>query len=193
MKNNKNNNMKMCSVFLAFCGLLFSCTAHSISLDSTLESWKYEKLTLPFDFAPNIDYQGVKEHKLSPGMYQLKAKDYFSYLLLFKIKSKTLLIKSELKTLLERYNKGLFAQAARDNALHLIDKIKITSVQGYKNNYHATLNFYDCINQCQQLTIIIELEQKLINGDLLIMASASAQPQSSDVWDTMRRTWYEMK
>ena len=113
---------------------------------------------------------------------------------LFKLKEKSLLSKSELKSLLEEYYKGLFtAISANKKTTATTSDIRVIQIQGYKTHYHATLSFHDCFNDCQKLSIIIELEQKLQDGDLYLMASASTQPQSSDVWDIMRRTWYEMK
>ncbi|MBM7072531.1 hypothetical protein JQC92_10870 [Shewanella sp. 202IG2-18] len=168
--------------------------AQDISIESTLESWKYEKLELPLDFAPSITYQGFEELKFAPGMFKPTSTDYFSYIFLFKLDNNSLLSKKELKTLLEAYYKGLFsATSANKKTTATHSDIKVLQIQGYKTNYHATLNFHDCFNHCQQLSIIIELEQKLQNGNLHLMASASAQPQSSEVWDIMRRTWYEIK
>ena len=186
--------MKRILIILSFLSLAFTVQSQEISIQSTLDTWKYEKLTLPLDFAPNITYQGYEELKFAPGMFDPKAKDYFSYVFLFKLENTNLLNRGQLKTLLENYYKGLFIAISADKKTAAkVQDVKVTQIQGYKTNYHSSLNFYDCFNQCQKLAIEIELEQKQVDGNVIIMASASAQPQSSDIWDVMRRTWYEMK
>ena len=127
--------MKNIAIILSFLGLSFFTHAQDISIQSTLDSWKYERLTLPLDFAPNISYQGYEELRFAPGMFNPNASDYFSYIFLFKLENSHLLKKSELKGLLENYYKGLFTAISKDKKTTAkVQDVKLTQIQGYKSN-----------------------------------------------------------
>ena len=72
--------MKKHLIFLMLACFASLSHAQAISIQSTLETWKYEKLELPLNFAPNLPYQGFEELKFAPGMFKPNTNDYFSYI-----------------------------------------------------------------------------------------------------------------
>ncbi len=61
----------------------------------TPTDWRYEKIDLPLDFAPSINYNGFEELRFAPGMFDREAEKYFTYVFVISIEEVVILSKQK--------------------------------------------------------------------------------------------------
>ncbi len=69
--------------------------------------WKDERLVLPPDFAPDLDWTGVEHIRFAPGMFEAGEPDFFSYILVFLLETGSDVSKEGLESGMLFYYSGL--------------------------------------------------------------------------------------
>ena len=156
------------------------------------KDWRYEKMDLPLDFAPDFKYEGFEELRFAPGMFDTLSTTYFTYLFAIGINDKSEFLKSELELFLLEYYKGLCNAVAKSNELSVDTskiKIEIEDVDINENyqNYNAQIVFFDVFTNGQKIILNLELEVILISNEnkLYILALVSPQEKQADIWNEL--------
>ena len=69
--------------------------------------WKQERIKLPPTFARDMKLHGIEEVRFAPGMFQAKSESFFSYLFVFRLKTKPELTRKVIERELLVYYRGL--------------------------------------------------------------------------------------
>jgi hypothetical protein len=178
----------------------FSQESTPIILDGP-EDWKYEKIDFPLDFAPSLPYEGFEELRFAPGMFDIESSTYFTYLFVLSIQNKEELPKSELKTLLSKYYKGLYSAVAASKKMEIdTSQIKVHFGELKKSssptkNYSVQIDFIDCFTNGQNVLLNMELEviPKKQSKGLYVLSIVSPQSNQSVSWKELREVKEKIK
>lgn len=80
------------------------------------KGWRGERIQLPPAFAPGLKIKGVEEIRFAPGMFDAAAKDFFSYVIVFRLDEQPELPAETLRRELLTYYVGL-AKAVGQGAI----------------------------------------------------------------------------
>lgn len=146
--------------------LFFFTSLYSIAQDKdpiilkTPTDWRYEKIDLPLDFAPSINYKnGFEELRFAPGMFNPKSEKYFSYAFVIAINETVKLPKRKAKQLLYKYYRGLCYAVANSKKMAIdTSKIEIDLKRQKNSAYVGTVLYFDTFNSGEELLLNIDLE-----------------------------------
>lgn len=189
--------------------VLLFCTSFSISCISQEskpellhkpESWRFERMDFPLDFAPELKYSGFEELRFAPGMFDTLSHTYFTYLFAIIINDKSTFSFQELETFLLSYYKGLCYAVAKSNKLS-VDiskiKVKIEAVKAEKEsqNYNGQILFFDVFNDGREVVLNIELEiiNQIDQNKLYIIALVSPQKRQAGIWNELKEIRTQIK
>jgi hypothetical protein len=160
------------------------------------EDWKYERIDLPMDFAPEMTYEGFEELRFGPGMFDLTSSTYFTYLFAVSFENTTKVKKSALEDFILQYYRGLCAAVAGSkepsidyNEINVRLK-KTKKGKGRAAHYTAQLTFFDAFTNGQKITLNMDLEltvDKTMKKTYLL-ALVSPQAKEHDIWKLMYET-----
>ena len=71
------------------------------------QNWSGERIVLPPGFARDMQVKGIEEIRFAPGMFQPGAKDFFSYVIVFRLDDQPKLTVESLNAELLTYYRGL--------------------------------------------------------------------------------------
>lgn len=100
----------MASILLSFCATLVSAmllAEPEFVFETGTPPWKGERLVLPPDFAPDLEWSGVEHIRFAPGMFLADAPDFFSYILVFLLEPGSGVSKEGLESGMLVYYTGL--------------------------------------------------------------------------------------
>lgn len=166
---------------------------------TTPTDWRYEKVKLPLEFAPEITYTGFEELRFSPGMFDVNSPYHFTYLFAVSINNTPKLSKTEVMDFLLTYYKGLLGAVAKDNEKTIdLDKIAVTLDESKKakgKHFYANATIFDSFTDGRELTVHLDVE--IINDKQTkksyILAFASPQEMESEVWKKLYEIKSELK
>lgn len=162
---------------------------------NTLEDWRYEKIDFPLDFAPTLVYDGFEELRFSPGMFDTTSKTYFTYLFAISFNNISKISKSELKSFLSAYYKGLCNEVAKGKKMEVdtsqieINLYKHKNIKSKGKNYTAELLFFDTFTDGRKVVLHMEIDllKDKAKKQLYLFAKVSPQPKQSIIWKEMHQ------
>lgn len=160
------------------------------------EDWRFERITLPFDFAPEMPYTGFEELRFAPGMFDRSSENYFTYLFIASIKNEKKFSKRAIKNFLTQYYQGLSKAVAGENKEKLdFSNITISvkrnrTIKRKQKNYIATIVYLDTFNKGEEVILNMELTvvSNKKNPHTYLMVMVSPQEKNHSIWDFMRET-----
>jgi hypothetical protein len=192
---NKFNYMKRS--YLSFISaILFACTVYSQQKTPLLlkspADWGFERMDLPFDFAPGITYSGFEEIRFAPGMFDTTSANYFSYAFVVSINGIPLMNESRIKDFLDKYYKGLCISAGKEKKLapdtsQVKAEVKTVNDRTGKN-FSATVIFFDTFSNGRKITLFMEIEAivQLNNDKTYMIVLVSSGKDNKDIWNKLR-------
>jgi hypothetical protein len=112
-------------------------------LPATPDGWRYERLELPLDFAPEIELAGFEELRFAPGMFAPDSDSYFSYALAIRIDARLRVDEEILEGFFQKYYAGLCRSVAHSRGLELdLDSIR-TSVEFDGRDFLVSIAMFD--------------------------------------------------
>ncbi len=126
--------------------------------------WKFERINFPFGFAPELKFHGFEELRFSPGMFDTKALDYFTYIFVIETYYINKFDKETLYDFLKKYYRGLSNSVAssKGNVVDVSEiDLKIKKVKKDKKRgvyYLANINFLDTFTNGQMVYLNMDIQ-----------------------------------
>jgi hypothetical protein len=157
--------------------------------------WRLETFPVPPPFAPDIKFTGSEEARFSPGMYDTKANDYFTYIMAFALEGTELPTAADLKDFLEKYFGGLSVGVGQRKGL-AIDRAQIvakvnppTSKTPTEELFDADVVFFDSFSDGRKITLHLDsrviLRPDAKKNYLILLISPAAKDSST--WEKLRQ------
>ena len=151
--------------------------------------WKFERMDLPLDFAPELSFNGYEELRFAPGMFNTQSSHYFTYLFALHITDKTEFSEADLVDFLEQYYRGLSKAVGETKKMKVdVSKINVT-IKKIKDSqtYQSSVNFFDTFTDGQEVILNMELEvfENYQKNSCYILALVSPQEKDNEVWKEM--------
>ncbi len=188
----------VCSLTI-FCTCVYSVAGNLIANEPKDEirldvpnDWRGERIALPPQFARDMKVKGVEEIRFAPGMFQPEAKDFFSYVIVFRLEGQPKLTVGSLNAELLTYYRGLAGAVGRGQIK--TDGFSIGVVpdnSGKKatlDGYVATLKWVEPFKTKQAQTLRIEIKswQSAKNRRTWVFMNVSPNEETDPIWKTMR-------
>lgn len=161
--------------------------------------WKGERLDLPPDFAPDLDWAGVEHIRFAPGMFQSDAPDFFSYILVFLLEPGSDTSKAGLESGMLVYYTGLSKAVmagknlAVDTSRFRASLEEATKTDGVPhvakeaNSWAGTLDWIEPFATQKPQKLYLEIHVWNHEGKLAVMSCVSPGAPDMDVpWKTLR-------
>ena len=156
-----------------------------------LKGWRGERIQLPPVFARDLKIKGVEEIRFAPGMFNPAAKDFFSYVIVFRLDDQPELSAETLKRELLTYYVGL-AKAVSQGAIETdgfsIDVAPEKLPGGkVKRDYLATLEWVEPFATKKPQTL--RIETRVWAGEksrTWAFMCVSPNDTHDSIWKTMR-------
>jgi hypothetical protein len=152
-------------------------------------AWAFERFNLPPVFAPNFPYKGAEELRFSPGMFDKKSPEYFTYAFAAQLDDRNSMSKDEVRNYLVNYFKGLCSSTAKDRKL-AVDTSQITvSIEKKKDTgkeiiYNALLHVFGVF--ADGAAVQLNMEVKVLAGvdtkKVYLVFVASPHEKADEVW-----------
>lgn len=160
------------------------------------EDWRYEKIDLPMEFAPEMTYKGFEELRFGPGMFNTEATTHFTYLFAVSFEETTVIRKKALENFLLQYYKGLCKAVAGskypsiDYTQIKVQLKKIKRSKGRAAHYLAELVFFDVFTNGQPITLHMDLELTVDHTaqKTYLLALVSPQKKTHSIWAYLYKT-----
>ncbi|HNW96831.1 MAG TPA: hypothetical protein PKK00_00305 [Bacteroidales bacterium] len=154
--------------------------------------WGFERINLPFDFAPEINYSGFEEIRFAPGMFDTTSVNYFTYAFVVCIDGKKNFQKDDIKNFLDKYYKGLCLSVGQpkkltpDTAL-IKSEIKVVPSATELPIYSATVPFFDTFSNGRKINLFMEIESiiKTETNKTYLTILVSANKSNTEVWNKL--------
>jgi hypothetical protein len=160
--------------------------------------WRTETLTFPLTFAPELEYEGLEELRFSPGMFQEKGVDFWSYAFVWWVPLATEFSTERLENDLEIYFNGLtdgvakareFDPGAPDFDARLEP---VESDLPDPRQWEGKVRTFDVFTTRRpiSLNIRIDLLECADQGHTAVFFQLSPQPRRNPIWkvlDEMRQ------
>ena len=166
-------------LFLCF-GFVVSAQNQEVSLLTYPSEWRFEHISFPLDFAPNINWKGFEELRFSPSMFKKKSTEYFTYYFALQIEGKKKLTAQDLETFLTQYYRGL-SKAVNKNNKFKIDYSNITAkvIPLAKNSFKADIVFYDPFTDGKKVDLVLNIIYIELSNSLKMYASVTTKENVS--------------
>ncbi len=138
------------------------------------KDWRYERINFPLDFAKNIDWEGFEELRFSPGMFDVKSPDYFTYYFVLSIKKVEISIE-EIKEALIKYYKGLCkAVNVKEKFKINHEEITVTIEKISSCSLKANVVFFDGFTDGRRIVLDMLIEvSKVKDTEMLLLTSVT--------------------
>ncbi len=180
------------SILFLVCCAGFACGAESVDdihLDAP-EGWRGERIKLPPGFARDMKLKGIEEIRFSKGMFQPEAKDFISYVIVFRLDGQPKLAPQTLERELLTYYRRL-ARAVGRGKIKTDDfsiEVKPDESSRAKNarEYVATLKWIEPFATKRPQTLRIEMRVwDGVKNRTWIFMSVSPNGTDDPTWKTM--------
>jgi len=174
--------------------IIIYCNSNAqVSNDTILKfpkQWRYEKVKLPFGFAPQMTYTGVDELRFAPGMFNRASDTYFTYAYVMTLDNEPHLLKQDIEKLLYEYYRGLCGVVAKSKNIDVnLSKITI-DLNPLKNNtsYSGQVVYFDTFNNGEQVILHTELEviTNTNQNKSYIIGLVSPAAKDSKIWKILK-------
>jgi hypothetical protein len=157
------------------------------------DRWRGERIELPPSFARDLKLKGVEKIRFAPGMFEPDAKDFFSYVIVFRLEDQPKLDREVLARELLVYYRGL-AQAVSQGKINTEGfTIEVKPEKNSNTNdlqeYVATLDWIEPFATKKAQTLRIEIRAWETPKSRRSWVFMSVSPNKSDdpIWKTMRQ------
>lgn len=161
-------------------------------LPSAPEGWRFERMDLPADFAPDLPVAGFEELRFAPGMFEPAAPGYFSYALAVRSESRLEVDAAFLEDFLVRYYRGLCAAVGESRGMALDVSGVSARVAPGAHGFAAQVELFDAFTSGAPLTLAIEISVHHGDDSTELLGLASPAARDAGVWRTLRamgRDW----
>lgn len=157
-------------------------------------NWRFERLTIPPGFAPDIKWTGVEEARFAPGMFDPKATNYFTYVLAVSVDVAAPIKAADLKEFLDKYYRGLSTAVGREKGLtpeaaHFDAEVAASKTEpAAAGRFTAKVPFIDTFTDGRKITLHLEiavLPNQETKKTLLVMLT-SPQTKDAPIWKELR-------
>jgi hypothetical protein len=155
--------------------------------------WREEQMAVPPGFAPDITLKGSEECRFSPGMYDTKSPQYFSYAVALTLDGTPQLGAAEFKTFLESYFRGLSTAVGRGKGLKpdvekMLATVTAPAGEKGKNRLSAEMVFVDPFTDGRTVTLNIEAEivPRAAAKKTYVLLLISPSSRDSAMWKELR-------
>jgi hypothetical protein len=153
--------------------------------------WREEQFSIPPGFAPEITWKGSEECRFSPGMYDTKSREYFTYAVALTLEGSPEIGPAELKQFLELYFRGLSGIRARrtgsspDGSKMLAT---VSSAPGSPNKLLAEMTFIDSFTDGREVKLLIEADvvRRPAAKSTCVLLLISPSARDSETWKSLR-------
>ena len=155
------------------------------------KGWRGERIQLPPAFARDLTIKGVEEIRFAPGMFNPEAKDFFSYVIVFRLEDQPDLAVEMIQRELLAYYAGL-AKSVSQGVIKTdgfsVDVVPEKSLEGKVNrDYLVTLKWVEPFATKQFQTL--RIETRIWPGEksrTWAFMSVSPNDTNDPIWKTMR-------
>ncbi|MCH9660817.1 MAG: hypothetical protein K0U54_07885 [Bacteroidetes bacterium] len=157
---------------------------HLLATDST---WFKEIIPFPPGFAQEFPLVGYEDAQFLPGWGKRETEEFWSYLLVWKIKQDQVLSEQELETNMEAYMDGLMKAVNKDSTftVPLTNALFMKESTGYRNHdYVGKIKVYDSFRTTELITLhtFIDIRECPDTNNTIYIFRISLQPFDHDVW-----------
>ncbi|MFP2997666.1 hypothetical protein ABN763_17245 [Spongiivirga sp. MCCC 1A20706] len=159
------------------------------------ENWRFERIDLPLPFASQIAHKGFEELRFAPGMFNVDAETYFTYVFLIEIQDNPKFLEKDLKALLVAYYKGLCKAVASSKKFDIdYEEIEVNlkhtkSKNKFSTKYDANVVFFDTFNDGRRLLLKMDIEvisnKKENKSHIIALVSPKSKPDL--VWTRLEK------
>jgi hypothetical protein len=156
----------------------------------TPQGWRTETLPFPLDFAPELEFEGVEELRLSPGMFDETSEDFWSRAFVWWVPEATHFSTERLENDLETYFLGLTGGVAAARQLDpgkpdfdvRLEPVDVTTPAG--REWTGTVRTFDIFTTQQpiRLNVRIDIQGCTEKGHLAVFFQLSPQPFRNAIW-----------
>lgn len=161
-------------------------------LPETPRGWRYERIELPLQFAPDIAFEGYEELRFAPGMFDARAEDYWSYALALRLETQDALDAAFVQDFLERYYWGLTSAVAQGSGLELSPEDFRVQVERVEEHYEARIDLVDAFVTGEPIELSLVLDTYVAPDHTQLFGIASPAPREAGVWSDLlgiRERW----
>lgn len=158
------------------------------------KGWRGETIQVPPAFAKNMKLNGVEKIRFAPGMFKPDAKDFFSYVLVFRLDAEPELTRAVLERELLAYYRGLATAVGRgkiktDGFSFSIRPVEGASTKTNVANYVAVLEWIEpfATSKSQTLNCELRIWKAATNNRNWIFMSVSPHDSDDPIWNVMHR------
>jgi hypothetical protein len=156
--------------------------------------WRFERMPVPPQFAPEIKLSGFEEIRFAPGMFDNTSPNYFTCVLVISAEGAPPVGAPELKDFLEKYYRGLSVGVGRrkglspDPAQMNAAVTPAASGEDAKNRYAAAVTFFDSFTDGRKITLNVEAHvlRRPESGKTYLALLVSPQPKDNAIWGKLR-------
>lgn len=156
------------------------------------QNWSGERIVLPPGFARDMQVKGIEEIRFAPGMFQPGAKDFFSYVIVFRLDDQPKLTVESLNAELLTYYRGL-ATAVSGGQIKT-DSFSVTVLptqhtqDAIVDDYTIALKWIEPFKTKKQQTLRIEIRSWQVPQQQRTWVFMNVSPNQPDdpIWQTMR-------
>jgi len=156
--------------------------------------WRFEGMTIPPGFAPDIKLSGSEEIRFAPGMFDTRSSNYFTYVVVILADGAPELGAAGLKDFLEKYYRGLSIAVGRGKGLSP-DPAQMRAVVNpspagpdAKQCFAAEVVFFDSFTDGRKINLNVEavVVPRLASKQTCLILLVSPSPKEAAVWQTLR-------
>jgi hypothetical protein len=162
--------------------------------------WRFESMTLPPRFAPNVRLSGVEEIRFAPGVFDAKSPNYFTYIMALTVNGTEKVDDIVIKDFLEKYYRGLLPGVGKPKGISVLPsqitaKIAPIKLEGENKNdnkeksrYQGRVSLIDTFTDGRDTKVNVEADvlQKPFSDKTYIILLLSPQALDSGVWSNLR-------
>jgi hypothetical protein len=177
--------------FSTCCALPDEPKKDEIQLDVP-KGWRGERIVLPPGFAKDMKVKGIEEIRFAPGMFQPEAKDFFSYVIVFRLDGKPDLTVESLNAELLTYYRGLAKAVGRGQIKTEGFSIEVVPIKDDQkptvDDYVAALKWVEPFKTKKEQALRIEIRSWQSAKDRRTWVFMNVSPNKPDdaIWKTMR-------
>ncbi len=180
-----------CCVLLILLACRAGVAEDEIRIDAP-KDWRGERIQLPPTFARDMQLKGVEEIRFAPGMFNPKADDFFSYVIVFRLDGQPELSVETFKRELLAYYTGLAKAVGQGTIKTDGFSVQVTSQKPSaptsERNYIATLKWIEpfATKQLQSLRIEARVWPGAQDRTWVLMC-VSPKRTDDPIWKEMRK------